>query len=711
VKFLFSIFFFVFLVSSCSQFSKSPTSKAWHNMNAKYNALLMAKEEFKIANDIILAHHSDNFESVIPIFLKIDSTKLDTAKLYLDDVVKKTSLIAERHSNSKYLDDAYMILGKARLQKQEFFNAIETFKYLNTTSRSREVKNEALIWLMRSYIENDDLPTANQVAELLKNEKLSKKNTSLFLINKAYYHQINNEDALAVVFLEEGIKSLKKSKEKARLHFLVAQYYDKLAKATLARRHYKLCLKNKPAYELAFYSKMGLITNQSLAKNTGIEFEAMMADRKNQELLDKIYYKMGELDLKKNNFSSAISNFNQSIAKANQNSVQKAFAYKAIGDTYFDRLNDFETAATYYDSTLITIPKDFQGYKEINKRALSLNDFIRYKKALDLEDSLQSLAGLSTEALEAKIEKMIAEKKESQAKAEASKLKANSTISGSTGYSVGEKKWILYDKVELIKANNEFIRVWGNRKLADDWRRSEKESGSFSLKVERGLSPDSLLKTIVSSNNISKENEAERAEIEKIKTDLKQRIPASPIQLAASKRKQEESYFQLGRIYKLQFNENEKSKQTFLTLLEKFPTTSYEPEALYFLSLLEEKANNQYEIKLLQKYPYSTFARQIKKGTEKLSKDKENEAQKEYSIVFQSYQNGHFEEALSSLDKSLNEYMGSVIEDKMAMLRLLILAKISTKEQYLISLNDFIRSYPSSNLIPKARQLLAVIEK
>ncbi len=95
-------------------------SKAWHNTNAKYNALLIAREDFKIANEIIIANNKETFEETLPIFRKIDSTKLDTAKLYLIDAIKKASIIAERHSNSRHLDEAYLIIGKARLEKRKY---------------------------------------------------------------------------------------------------------------------------------------------------------------------------------------------------------------------------------------------------------------------------------------------------------------------------------------------------------------------------------------------------------------------------------------------------------------------------------------------------------------------------------------------------------------------------------------------------------------
>jgi outer membrane protein assembly factor BamD (BamD/ComL family) len=119
--------------------------------------------------------------------------------------------------------------------------------------------------------------------------------------------------------------------------------------------------------------------------------------------------------------------------------------------------------------------------------------------------------------------------------------------------------------------------------------------------------------------------------------------------------------------------------------------------------------NNSFSTKLLKDYPTSSFSRQLKKGSIKLSKDKETEAQSLYSKTFDLYDKNDFNQALIQIDEGLNEYVGSQIEDKMAMLRIMVLKKIGNKDQYVISLNDFMRSYPSSDLVLKAKELLAVL--
>ena len=348
---------------------------------------------------------------------------------------------------------------------------------------------------------------------------------------------------------------------------------------------------------------------------------------------------------------------------------------------------------------------------ELGQKAMFLNDFIKYKRAYDLEDSLQKLAALNPAQLDYKLEQIIIDKKNSQKKIiendpEKSVLKSSNVSNLPKDF----KRWMLYDPTESIKAKNEFVRLWGNRPLEDNWRRSEKTMGSFSLKIEKINLDSAGLAAIKKPTQVAENEDIEKKEIEQEKKELMKKIPTTSVQKIASKRKQEEALFQIAKIYKLKFNDEAKAKINFNHLVNDFPRSVYEPEALYFLSIMEKDTqNNPFTAKLISTYPNSSFARQLKKGSIKLSKDRETEVLSYYASAFKLYEKGQFQETLDMLDKGLNEYVGSQIEDKMAMLRILTLKKIGPKDQYQISLTDFVRSYPTSDLLFKARELLAVL--
>jgi len=273
-------------------------------------------------------------------------------------------------------------------------------------------------------------------------------------------------------------------------------------------------------------------------------------------------------------------------------------------------------------------------------------------------------------------------------------------------------RWVLYDPVESVKSKNDFIRNWGNRPLEDNWRRSEKTMGSFSLKIEKTiLETGKPVENQKESETLTENEDLEKKAINEEVKEMMRKIPRSNVQILASKRKQEEALFQIGKIYAQKFGDNLKAKIYYQKLINEHPRSIYEPEVLYFMTLdQQDPVNNVFAQKLITDHPYSSFTRQLKKGGQKFTKDKETEVAGFYSEVFKNYESGQYQEALKNLEEGLNKYLGSQIEDKLAMLRLLTLQKLGLKDQYVISLNDFLRSYPTSDLQFKARDFLEAVK-
>ena len=53
----------------------------------------------------------------------------------ITDCVEKASIAIQRHEGSRWEDDSYVLVGKARYYASEYADAIETFKYVNKEGR------------------------------------------------------------------------------------------------------------------------------------------------------------------------------------------------------------------------------------------------------------------------------------------------------------------------------------------------------------------------------------------------------------------------------------------------------------------------------------------------------------------------------------------------------------------------------------------------
>jgi len=127
--------------------------------------------------------------------------------------------------------------------------------------------------------------------------------------------------------------------------------------------------------------------------------------------------------------------------------------------------------------------------------------------------------------------------------------------------------------------------------------------------------------------------------------------------------------------------------------------------------LSDNQQTSPYRVTLLNKYPASTYARQLLRGNVNITSDTESKASIVYSQAFNLYSNESYQSALKLTEDGLITYTGTTIEDKFAMLRIILLAKTSQRDIYQQALNEFIQGYPSSNLMPRAKELIAVLDK
>jgi len=666
----------------------------------------------------------ENYSSLMTIFVPIDSTKSQAVATNLKEVIEKTSLIAERHSNSKYLGEAYILLGKARLLKEDFLNSIEIFKYINSTESNEEDKHAALVWLMRAYTEDRDFDTALKVSDVLRALDLNKENTRDFYLAKAYLHQRSEEFAISAAIGEEALKLMSKGEQTARVHFAVGQMFDMIGQPDKAMPHFAAVAKNRPNYDMEFYARMNTLLDAAASQRgstAGVQenFKKMLVDRKNSDLKDKIFFTMGSLEMKKQNYLKAIEYFNSSLKNSKGNSTQNAYTYLELAELYYNRLNKYDVASMYYDSTLTALPKTSTDYERIAKKAISLGDFVKYQKVLIVEDSLQRLAAMNPAALDKALERIIKQKEDDDKKMQemAQKIISQNSlpVDRLSDKDPDFKRWALYDPLVMASNKSDFQQLWGSRPLDDNWRRKDKEAGSIGFKVERGIIGQEPTKQVpkVSDEDLKKQKEEKEALVlDGKKKEFYEKIPTTPEKLVGSKLKQEEALYQLGKIYKFQFNEPENATETFLTLLNKFPNSVHEVEVLYLLTLLSEnQAASPYRKTLIEKFPASTYARQLLRGNVQITSDTESKANVVYSQAFNLYINESYDSAIKLAEDGLITYTGTSIEDKFAMLRIFLFAKTEQKDAYKQALNEFIQGYPSSSLLYRAKELMAVLEK
>lgn len=706
-------------------FAQGPLKATYNNVTARYNAYFYAKQRILEVETALAANYQWNYNRTLPIYPQYDTIFSQSQETALEDCIKKASISIQRHPESKWEHDSYILVGKARLYGSEFPEAIETFKYVNTRSDNKNERHGALVELLKTFVEAKEYNNAESVSDFLSKEKLNGENLRKLYLNRAYLYQKrkNNDKTVSNLVLAEAL--MPNGKERGRINFIIGQIYQELGFDAEAFRYYKNTLKSGPEYELAFYTRLNMAQVTQLRRNSDrrkVEkyFKKLLRDRKNLEYKDKIYYEMGAFELKQGNLNEAIDKYKLSVASSTNNNRQKSYSYWQLSKIYYDSLANYEQAKLYYDSTVATMPKDEEAYTSIAERQKILEEFVKHISTIRVNDSLLSLATMNSDELDLLLEEIVAKEGERQNEEKKRRKKEerrqqtrsnnfNDPSEAGTISTTTEGVWYFYNNTSVSRGRSEFIRKWGQRELEDNWRRrnkipAENEIASAEQAIETGVNPENSQK------------EEEEFDPEAMKVKLIAGIPFKEEQQIKLLGEIEEAYYQAGNIYSFQLLEKENAADTFEKLITRFDTSAYKSEVLYQLYLLykpidtiksSDRAN-----RLLREFPESIYAKLIFNPRYREENLAKNQAvQRAYASAYDLFYEGNHKKSVTIIDSTLQVYEESDYHDNLILLRILNIGRTENIYQYQFELNKFIVDHPDSDIGEYAQQLAKAAEE
>ena len=714
------IIFIIFFLEACSSEKNTWTSKSYHNTTAHYNGYYYARDEIQKIEKTIWSSLSDDYGKILRLYPKIDSSLAKGYDKEIQEAIKMASLAIQRHPNSKWVDDSYILVGKARLYSLDWGNAIQTLKYVNTKSKDPNAKHQAIIQLVRTFTEHQEYNNGQAAIDFVQKEKLNKVNKKNLLLEKAYFYQEQTDYDNMVRNLTEVTPLLTRKDRPGRIYFIIGQIYQKLGFESEAYNYYRKCLATNPEYEVDFYARLYLAQVTEISRSKSVNaalksFRKLLKDSKNKEFKDKIYYEMGLFELKQKNLTGAITNFNKSIREGTNKRIDGE-SYLRLGEIYYDTLRKYELSQAYYDSAITALPKDYEGYAAIKARQEILDDFVKNLNTIKWQDSLLVMANLDSLGLRSRIDstfqaqKLLAEKNAGKKKKRQSNRieilsNANNVFgTGEDGTTDETTDWYFGNPSAMALGQTEFRRLWGDIPLEDNWRRSLR-SASTSV-VNRNVTEGDV--TIPDQEEKSSAVPADPVAAEYMR--ISKQIPRTEEQKKEALKKIEDAYFNLGDIYYFKLLENDNAVVSYNKLLERFPETEYEPEILYKLYLIFKESDpsnsNHYASQLKTKHPNSTFAKILvnpdflKESSEAAEKQKEL-----YETGYDYFVAGEYKAAAKVLEEA-SALGHTVFTPTLELLKILIIGKTEDINKYQYLLDQFSKDNPDSEAGGYAKKLL-----
>ena len=688
-----SVALILLITWSCSQNSTKPAAVTFHNINSKYNAIWQADQLLENLQREFQNERVENYANELPIIAPIDSSFGISHKLEINNLIRKASLVIDRHQNSKFVDDAYLLIAFGRYYQSDFKNAIETLKYINTLEPDKQTQRKAMTLLYQLYLMQNDIESAEKTETFILENELESWNYSLA---KAFEHQVKGEINSSIQLVNQLVSDAKNRHDRSRLYFILGQMYERSNQSGLAQQAYQNSMRQKSNYELTLRAN---IANKALEKSVSA-LEKLLEDPKNEDQKSEIYIALGKIYLEEQDLTKAKSAWQ----KATNNNPNKGELYFQLGNLFADQIHDYARASAYFDSASTYLSNSNPNYPIAIKAKKNWNKYVALEQIVQQEDSLQKLAKLSYADLRSIYEKEQAKKStqhDSLSKVQNKATKLVVTFIRRPP-SADQQSFYFYNEQARIRGEQEFTMKWGIRTLEDYWNRKNKQNApSVGNLVSNNSIKDS---TIVSSTTSSSDSM-------QIWIDA---IPQTDNKLIASNKKKEQALFELGKHSKMQMGMNTLAFVHLERLMNEFPYTSFEAEALYlqYLSSENRTQKNKFKTLLFDRYPDSIYRMTILKlesGT--LSDSKEQQAEKAYEAAYSEFKANRFELCLNSCQTIRMQFPGSKSEDKIVFLSALCYAGLKDRNQYMKTLTQFIQLFPASPLKQEAEERLKSIPK
>jgi tetratricopeptide (TPR) repeat protein len=635
--------------------------------------------------------------------------------------------------------DEYQIVvgGNKRSTKGELNISTKEKKGIVRKALSRPPsRNDALLWIARTYAQDSLLPEAAALCHLLKKDKFFPKrlHRSLDEVLGYVYYQEQRWDSTAY-YLKKALPNAKNKTDLARWEYLLAQLHGKLNQNTEAAGYYAKAKKQTPDPVLHIHAR--IYEAQIVRNRKGNDFESTydeLIKLANKERFDGfediLFFAAAGLALEQKDSVKAVGLLQKS-AKYNQENVElKNKTYIKLADLFYHQRKYALSAAAYDSVNLQGYPSD-NLLKETEQRKKNLKELVEQIQIVERQDSLQRIAAMNEKDRFQYLKKLLKTLRKqrglrdtdadvsynSSMGSDPNAGSSNNTQSSLFIPAAAGGAWYFNNTSQRSKGFSEFKGKWGKRPNADNWRRqSSLDAMATQLPFNPG-NPGGIdgdvdrvpLPTDAGTDAAAVQPDEQELSIASLESDL----PLTDTLMNQSNRKIEEALIKQAWIYKNQLEDYPQAIVILEELLRRFPNTEHEEDVLGDLIYAHKKAGhvgeqNRYTQTLQTKYPDGKIAGQLsyKGGIKK--QDNGNQA---YEDIFRMFQSGDYANAVEAKKKA-----DAVYGDKYWTPQLLYIeaiAQVSLKQDSLAlnTLSIIEKDFPGSVMEEKTATLKSVIQR
>ena len=568
----------------------------------------------------------------------------------LDSVIyKATAGILLHDLRSDWVDNLYLLIGKAYYLRKAFDSASMTFQFINYSLYPRKKKNDdqlivgsndnagnsamsissrenrsiidktfslppsrndALIWQIRTFIEMNEYSDAAGLINTLQNDPVfpDRLKPSLEEMSAYWFYKQQMYDS-AALHLENCLSTADDIQDKARREYLLAQLLEATNQQEEASGYYDKAIKHTTDPLMDIYANLNKA--KMLKSHDPAEIDRSIAALLHMSKKDKyesyrdiIFFSAAELALIKPDTAAAVLLFKKSTFYNLENVSFKNRAFLDLAEISY-RQRKYKDAYAFYDS-LQTDDTTLVNLDEIQKRRNALAAIVDKINIIEREDSLQSIAAMTPADRDAFLKKLSKKLNKERGIKDAdvdnmnrpavfnNPFYAKNTLPDPFNTSDTKGDWYFYNNSIKSKGYSEFKRTWGKRQNVDNWRRISSRNAS-NVNNSPGNDPSANNQSNgLAADEDSADNLIKRPETVPVQEDISvegllANVPLTKEKMDVSNTKVSTSLFQLGKSYQGLLEDYSAAVEAYERSLQRFPDSLYNGELYLNLSYCYRK--------------------------------------------------------------------------------------------------------------------------
>lgn len=728
------------------------------NTTTHYNYYFNANNKLNAVIERASMSQQDDFSKLLSYYpYTLENTSAQ--KTELDSVIyKATAAILLHDLRSDWVDNMYLLIGKSYFLRNELDSAAMTFQFINYNLFPRKKKeddsrvvgtndepgtgyltianrenrnmidkawsmapsrNDALVWLARTFTAMGEYGDAAGLINILKNDRNLPDRLKNDLEEVAgYWFFAQNSYDSAAAHLEKALSVADSKQDQSRREFLLAQLFEMNGQYEKASSYYERVSKHTVDPVMDIYARLN---NAKMMRDNGDEKQLdlsianllkMAKKDKYDNYRDIIYYSAAQLGLKKPDTTNSIVYLQKAVKYNTGNSDYKNKSFFQLANLAYAQAR-FKDAHSLYDSLQLGSTEQDINLKELNERKVSLAKLVQRIDKIAHEDSVQRIAAMPVEDREAFVKKLLRKMRKDQGLKEEDAGAGTSPITFGSSRSDGadlfssntsKGEWYFYNNNVKSKGYNDFVSLWGKRNNIDNWRRRNNTLNNLNIGNVGG------------DVNTPPENiPADSVRVGDLTIDgLMEGLPLTPGKLDSSNKKMAINMLELAQLFQNDLQEYQLAIDAYEDYLDRFPGGAGEAEAylgLYFsYSKLGNTAKASYYKNLLTTRHASTPSAALITNPSLLQPNLKNaEGTARYESIYNSFIEGKFIEALEAKKKADSVYGNNFWTPQLLYIEAVYNIREKNDSLAIAGLKNLQTLYPASPLKDKAVTLVDVL--